>query len=101
MACLRQGVVRLVARRLRGNRSERVGAARRADRPLAGGPTTQERRYDGGGDGGGAALVGFQRPLLNAAVNLPQIVDAGVRLRGGAGFDEDGDGDRSQKAAEG
>src|SRR5437667_502103 len=40
-------------------------------------------------------------PLLNAAVNLPQIVDAGVHLRGGAGFDEVGDGDRSQKADDG
>src|SRR5690242_8442330 len=42
--------------------------------------------------GGGGQLV-FQGPLLFGAVNLPQIIDAGVGLRGGTGLDKIGEGD--------
>src|SRR5690348_8603530 len=42
--------------------------------------------------GGGGQLV-FRGPVLFGAVNLPQIIDAGVGLRGGTGLDKIGEGD--------
>jgi len=45
-------------------------------------------------DFGGRRFVVFERPLLDSAVNLPEVVDAGILLRGGARSNEVGDGDR-------
>ena|ERR1043166_4521788 len=45
-----------------------------------------------------AGLVLLQGPLLNSAVDLPQVIDAGISLRRGAGVDEVRNRDGSQKA---
>lgn len=68
-------------------------AARRADHGVLQ-ISTDVRELD---SGGGGFLV-FQRPLLNRAVNLAQVVDTGVLLGLCAGADEIGNGDGSQKA---
>ena len=47
------------------------------------------------------ALLFLQRPLLLRAVNLAEVVDTGVLLGGGTGFDEVGDRDRSEEADDG
>ncbi len=43
----------------------------------------------------------FQRQLIRRGVNLAQVVDAGIHLRGGAGLHEVGNGDRCQQADNG
>src|SRR5437667_4615454 len=45
----------------------------------------------------GSILLLFERPLLDRAVHLAQVVDAGVHLRGGARLDEVGEGGRSTR----
>ena len=45
--------------------------------------------------------LGFQGPLLLGTVDLAQVVDAGVLLRGRAGAHEVGDGDGGQQADDG
>ena len=47
------------------------------------------------------ALLGFECPSLNGAVDLPQVVDAGILLRGSASLDEVGDCDRCQQTDDG
>ena len=49
----------------------------------------------------GGGLVFFQRPLLLGRVQLAEIVDAGIGLRGCAGFYEVGNRDRRQEADDG
>jgi hypothetical protein len=39
--------------------------------------------------------------LLLGGINEPQVVDAGILLGGGAGFDEVGNGDRGQQSDDG
>jgi len=59
-------------------------------------------RLQVGADRAGAVLLAlFQGPLLLGGVNEAEVVDAGVLLRGGAGFDEVGDGDRGQQTDDG
>ena len=43
----------------------------------------------------------FQRPFLFGGVNLPEVVDAGIGLRDGPGFDEIGNGDGGQYSGHG
>jgi len=43
----------------------------------------------------------FQREFIRGGVNLAQVVDASIHLRGGAGFHEVGNGDRRQQADNG
>ena len=52
-------------------------------------------------DGRPSLLAFFQRPLLGGAVNLPQVVDAGIGLRGGTSLHEVGNGDCRQQADNG
>src|SRR6266705_203101 len=52
-------------------------------------------------DGGGADFLVFQRPLVDRRVNLAEVVDAGIGLRGRTGFDEVRNRDRSQQADDG
>ena len=80
----------LFADRPIGNGSQRIavgedGAAGRTnDRVL------EVRGHVGFGDCRGGIFFEFKSPLLNGAINLSKIVDAGVLLGGGAGFDEVG-----------
>src|SRR5207249_6244509 len=46
---------------------------------------------------GVGGLPRLQRPLLLGAVDLPQVVDTGVHLSGGARFHEIGNRDRRQQ----
>ena len=94
-------MVRHIAGGLRINRRNGVSAASRACRPLPGSPTAQVRLQAALGHVGGTGLVVLQRPLLNGAINLPEVVDARIDLRGRAGLDEVGDGDRGQQANNG
>ena len=48
-----------------------------------------------------AACLVFQCPGLDRAINLAQVVDAGVFLRLRAGADEVGNGNRGQQANDG
>ncbi len=50
---------------------------------------------------GCGALLHFQSPLLDRTIDLPEVIDAGGLLRGGAGAGGIGDGDRNQQADEG
>ncbi len=47
------------------------------------------------------ALLGFERPGLNRTVDLTQVVDTGVHLRGRTGFHEVGNGNGRQQANDG
>ena len=51
----------------------------------------------GGHGRGGPGLI-LERPLLDGAVNLTEVVDARILLRSGAGADEVRDGDGGQEA---
>jgi hypothetical protein len=55
----------------------------------------------GESNGRRGALLVLQRPLLNRAVDLAEVVDTGIHLRGRARFDEVRDGDCSQEADDG
>ena len=48
-------------------------------------------------DGGRAVRAAFQRPLLNGAVNQPEVVDTGVLPSRFTGLDEVRDGNRGQE----
>ena len=48
-----------------------------------------------------SALLLLEGPLLFRTIDLAQVVDASVGLRGGAGFHEVGNGDRRQEADDG
>ena len=50
------------------------------------------------GDRGIRILFFVQRPPLDRGINQAEVIDAGIRLRGGAGLDEVGDRDRGQQA---
>ena len=52
-------------------------------------------------NGGCGILLELERPLLDRTINLTEIVDTGILLRGGAGFDEVGDRDRCEQADDG
>ena len=67
-------------------------AARRAGHRVLQIPTDVAVR-----DSGGRVLLVLERPLLNRPVNLSQVIDAGILLRGSARLDEVGDSDRGQK----
>jgi len=51
--------------------------------------------------GGTRAFAGFQCPLTCGRINLAEVVDAGIGLRGGAGFHEVGNRDGRQEADDG
>ncbi len=71
-------------------------AARRArDRAFQIAADVRER------NSGVGSRLGFQCPLLDSAINLAQVVDAGILLRGGAGPNEVRNGNRRQKADDG
>ena len=48
-----------------------------------------------------SVFLGFQRPLFLRAINLAEVVNAGVLLGGCASFHKVGDRDRSQQADDG
>ena len=48
-----------------------------------------------------AAALFSKGPFLLGAINLPEIVDAGVLLRGGSGMHEIGNRDRRQQTDDG
>ena len=78
-----------------------VGSARRTRGEAADSASAQERLKHGRRYGCCRPLIQLQRPLLNGAINLAQVVDAGIALRGLARLDEVGDGNRSQQANDG
>jgi len=51
--------------------------------------------------GVGVLFALFQGPLLLGGINQPEVVDTGVLLRSGAGFDEVGDCNRGQQTDDG
>ena len=89
------------ARRLRGDVNQRVAAARRAVRILAASAAPQVGRNVGRRHCGRRGNLVFQRPLLDCSINLAEVVDARILLRGGAGLDEVGNRDRCQEADDG
>jgi hypothetical protein len=65
------------------------------------GPAAKIWRDVGCSIGSSADLMGFQSPLLGGGINLAEVVDAGIGLGGGAGFDEVGNRDCRQEADDG
>ena len=90
------------ATRVRANIITVVGAAGRTRRNAA-----RRVQLDVGhefgriGDGSTGALALFQRELVGRRVNLSEVVDTGVGLRGGARLHEVGNRNRRQKANNG
>src|SRR4051794_28891235 len=61
--------------------------------------STFDITFNFGVSGGRAsALFGLQRPLLLGAVNLAQVIDAGVLLGSGTSFHKVGDRDGGQQS---
>src|ERR1017187_2194359 len=83
----------LLAGRLVGDAIERVTVAEGRAARRAHNRVLQIRLDVGEGDGCGGAHLVLQRPLLGRAVNLTQVVDAGVLLRLSPGADEVGNRD--------
>ncbi|MDB6125042.1 MAG: hypothetical protein JWQ71_4035, partial [Pedosphaera sp.] len=106
---LRQHVVRAVDQAGRGGGyvihgvagGERLAGVRGAERSGARGATAQVGLHIGDVRRGGRGGLGFQGPLLLGPVQLAQVVDAGVLLRGRAGAHEVGDGDGRQQTDDG
>ena len=66
-----------------------VGATSRAGRNFAGGVQLDIGRQVGAQSyGGPGCLASFESELIGRPVNLAEVVDAGVGLRGGTGFHE-------------
>src|SRR5437899_3018632 len=88
------------ATRLHVHRTNGVGAITGALWPLACGSAAQVRSQGSARrwHGGTAGLILLQGPLLYSAIDLPQVIDAGIPLRGGAGIDEVRNRDGSQEA---
>ena len=53
------------------------------------------------GDGGTGGLAFFQRVFIGRRINLAEVVDTGIGLRGGARFHEVRDRDRGEEADDG
>ena len=78
-------------------RGEGGSSVRRAYRQFAGRTVTEVGLYVRARRRGGARLMLLQRPLLLGAINLAQIVDARIHLRGRARAHEVGNGDGGQQ----
>ena len=89
------------ARRRDVNGGERITATRRALRQVAVRRGPQVWRDVRRADIGAGRLLVFQRPLLNSAVKLTEIVNAGILLRCDACLDEVRNRDCGQKADDG
>ena len=82
--------------------SDIISAASRTRRNAAGRVQLDIGRQVGGiADGATGGFAFFQRPLLGSAVKLPQVVDAGIGLRGGTSLHEVGNRDGRQQADDG
>ena len=87
------------ARRIAG--AETVLGIDWASRQFAIRATSQVGLEVGANRDGCALLALFQGPLLLRGVNQAEVVDAGILLRGRAGFDEVGDRDGGQQTDDG
>ena len=73
-----------------------VSASRRAARNTAGRIQLDVARYGlGACNSRTVGLPVFQRPFIDASINLAEVVNAGIALRCGTGTDEVGNRDRS------
>jgi len=75
--------------------SERMTAGRANDLVFQVAADVRELRL------GIVGLLGFERPGLNRAIDLAQVVNAGIHLGGGASLYEVGDRDCGQEANDG
>jgi hypothetical protein len=80
---------------------EREGRISRAEGKAAAAATSQVGLDLAGHRGGSQVLGVFQRPALLGAVDLTEVVDAGIRLRSGAGAREVGNRDGCQETDDG
>ena len=79
-----------------------VSATRRTAGNAAGRVKPDVRRQIGAQDDGVTGLLApFERKLVGRRVNLAEVVDAGIRLRGGASFYEVRNRDSRQEANDG
>ena len=88
----------LLANRLVSNSSQSIAIAESRTALRTDDRVLQIRADVSESDLRGRVFLVLERPLLDRAVDLPQIIDAGILLRGGAGADKVGDGDGSQQA---